>query len=145
MVTWGLIPLVIAMTVLTLISVRNLIGKAITVGSAAVLMLGFYVLEAKFWGVVLMGLGIGLFLFLPWLDRAPVKSIRYRGWMFKLALAIFVLSFLILGYLGTQPASGIKVVVAQVCTILYLLFFLLMPWYTTFDKTKPEPERVTMK
>ena len=145
MVLYGLTPLVIVMSVLTVVSVRSALAKLITLGAAAVLLLGFFTLEAKFWGVVLMGLGILLFAFLPWLDRSPVKSIRYRGWMFKLALAIFVVAFVVLGWLGTQPAAGPKVVAAQVFTIVYLLFFMLMPWYTTFDKTKPEPERVTDK
>ena len=143
MVSYGLIPLVIVMTVMTVISVKNNILRAGTVVAAAVLLALLFVLDAKFWGVVLMGLGIVLFAFLPWLDRSPVKSIRYRGWMFKTALTIFVIIFVILGYLGTIPAAGLAVIVAQICTILYLLFFLLMPWYSTWDKTKPVPERVT--
>ncbi|MDH5631982.1 MAG: cytochrome b N-terminal domain-containing protein [Gammaproteobacteria bacterium] len=142
-VVYGLVPLTIIMTLMVLKANQNTMVRAATVGLAAVLMLGYFTLEAKFWGVVLMGMGIVLFAFLPWLDRSPVKSIRYKGWMFKLALAIFVVVFIILGYLGTQPAAGPAVLAAQICTILYLLFFLLMPWYTTWDKTKPEPERVT--
>jgi ubiquinol-cytochrome c reductase cytochrome b subunit len=90
-----------------------------------------------------MGLSIVLFFFLPWLDRSPVKSIRYRGWMFKTALTVFVIAFFILGWLGTQPAAGPNLIMAQVCTVLYFAFFVLMPWYTKIDKTKPVPERVT--
>jgi ubiquinol-cytochrome c reductase cytochrome b subunit len=90
-----------------------------------------------------MGLSIVLFFLLPWLDRAPVKSIRYRGWMYKFALAVFVLAFFILGYLGTQPAAGPNLMIAQICTVLYFAFFFLMPLYTKYDKTKPVPERVT--
>ena len=98
--------------------------------------------EAKLWGVIAMGASIALFFFLPWLDRSPVKSIRYRGWIFKTALAIFVISFFVLGYLGTQKPEGLKLIAAQIFSVLYFAFFLLMPWYTKYDQTKPEPERV---
>jgi ubiquinol-cytochrome c reductase cytochrome b subunit len=83
--------------------------------------------------------------FLPWLDRSPVKSVRYRGPLFKIALAILVVSFIILGYLGVQPSTPVKTTLAQIFTALYFAFFLLMPWYTKIDKTKPVPERVTFK
>ncbi len=105
----------------------------------------FFGVPAKLWGVIFMGLSIVLFFFLPWLDRSPVKSIRYRGWMYKSALAVFVISFVILGYLGTQPTAGINLIIAQVGTVLYFAFFFLMPWYTKYDKTKPVPDRVTYK
>ena len=82
-------------------------------------------------------------LFLPWLDRARVKSIRYRGWMYKSALTIFVVTFLGLGWLGTQPADGLYVLLARILSVVYFLFFLLMPIYSKLDKTKPVPERVT--
>jgi ubiquinol-cytochrome c reductase cytochrome b subunit len=145
MVLYILTPLVIFMAVLTFVSVRARRARIATVAVAAALLLGFYLYEAKVWGVVLMGLSLGLLFLLPWLDRAPVKSVRYRGWMFKTALALFVAAFVMLGWLGTQPASGIKVVLAQLGTVVYFLFFLLMPWYTTFDRTRPVPERVTWK
>jgi ubiquinol-cytochrome c reductase cytochrome b subunit len=103
----------------------------------------FFWIEAKLWGVFFMALSLVLFFFLPWLDRSPVKSIRYRGWMFKSALAIFATSFLILGYVGTKPPEGLYKTLAQVCTVLYFAFFFLMPWYTKIDKTKPVPDRVT--
>jgi ubiquinol-cytochrome c reductase cytochrome b subunit len=96
----------------------------------------------KFWGFVLFGLSVVLPVFLPWLDRARVKSIRYRGWMYKSALSVFVVSFLMLGWLGTQPADGVYVRMAQFFGVLYFAFFLLMPYYTSIDKTKPVPERV---
>jgi ubiquinol-cytochrome c reductase cytochrome b subunit len=91
-----------------------------------------------------MGLGVLSFFFLPWLDRSPVKSIRYRGVLYKGALSIFVVCFLILGYLGLLPPTEGRTLVAQICTVTYFLFFLLMPIYTKLDKTKPVPERVTM-
>jgi len=111
----------------------------------------FFGVEAKLWGVIFMGLAIVILFFLPWLDRSPAKSIRYRGWMYKTALAIFVASFLLLGYLGVKKPDDIDFILfknvywAQISTILYFAFFFLMPWYSKYDKTKPVPERVTWK
>ena len=103
----------------------------------------FFWLDAKLWGVIFMGLGVMILFLLPWLDRSPVKSIRYRGTLYKAALGIFVVSFLILGYLGVVPLTPARTVIAQLCTVLYFLFFLLMPIYTKLDKTRPVPDRVT--
>ena len=115
-------------------------------------------LNSQFWGVLVMVAAVMIFFFLPWLDRGKVKSIRYRGAQYKGWLAAFVVSFLILGYLGVVPVTvwgqfSDKVpilgtadratVVARVLTVVYFLFFILMPWYTARDKTKPVPERVT--
>ena len=97
----------------------------------------------KLGGVILMIAAVLLPLFLPWLDRAKVKSIRYRGWIYKLALTLFVISFVLLGWLGTQPASGTYVLMARIAAVVYFGFFLLMPYYTRIDKTKPVPQRVT--
>jgi len=98
---------------------------------------------SQFPGVVVMGGAIVVMFFLPWLDRSPVKSVRYRGPLFKAALAIFAVSFIILGYLGVQPATPVLTLMAQIFTTIYFLFFFLMPWYTKIDSTKPVPERVT--
>jgi ubiquinol-cytochrome c reductase cytochrome b subunit len=98
---------------------------------------------SQFPGVVAMGMSIVLLFFLPWLDRSKVKSIRYRGPIYKIALALFIVAFVGLGYLGLLPATPIATIFAQVFSVIYFLFFLLMPWYTSIDKTKPEPERVT--
>jgi ubiquinol-cytochrome c reductase cytochrome b subunit len=95
------------------------------------------------WGVLVMGAAIVVLFFLPWLDRSPVKSIRYRGPIYKIALAVFSLSFIALGLCGLKPPSGIYPQLARVATILYFAFFLLMPWYTRIDSVKPVPERVT--
>ncbi len=97
----------------------------------------------KLLGVVLMGLAVLLPVFLPWLDRCKVRSIRYRGWTYKLALGIFATSFLVLGYLGLQPVSDTYTLFARVFTFTYFAFFVLMPFYTSWEKTKPVPERVT--
>jgi ubiquinol-cytochrome c reductase cytochrome b subunit len=96
----------------------------------------------KLWGAVLMAAAVLLPVFLPWLDRSRVKSIRYRGWIYKLALTLFAISFLILGYLGMQPVEPIYVLMARIFSAIYFGFFLLMPYYTALDKTKPVPDRV---
>jgi ubiquinol-cytochrome c reductase cytochrome b subunit len=93
-------------------------------------------------GALLMLLAVVAFLFVPWLDRSPVRSMRYRGWLSRSALAIFAVSFLVLGYLGLQPAEGLYVVLARIFAALYFAFFLLMPLYTWLDPVKPVPERV---
>jgi ubiquinol-cytochrome c reductase cytochrome b subunit len=98
---------------------------------------------SQFPGVVVMFAAILIMFFLPWLDRSPVKSVRYKGPIFKVALAIFAVSFVVLAYLGLQPASPIATLMAQIFTGLYFAFFLLMPIYTKMEKTKPVPERVT--
>lgn len=96
----------------------------------------------KLWGFILFGAAVLLPIFLPWLDRARVRSIRYRGWIYKTALSIFVVTFFVLGWLGTMPAEPIYVLAARVFSVIYFAFFLLMPYYTTIDKTKPVPDRV---
>ena len=100
-------------------------------------------LSAKFLGVIVMGAAVVILFFLPWLDRSPVKSIRYRGPIYKIMLAAFVVSFFVLGYLGTQAPTAGRTMLAQAGTIVYFAFFLLMPIYTRIDKTKPVPDRVT--
>jgi len=108
-------------------------------------------LGTQFWGVLVMGGAVLIFFLLPWLDRSPVKSIRYKGPYFKIALTLFVISFLVLGWLGTQPTdflgklggTDMAVILARLFTAVYFAFFLLMPWYTGIDKAKPEPDRVT--
>ncbi|MDJ0907774.1 MAG: cytochrome bc complex cytochrome b subunit [Woeseiaceae bacterium] len=96
----------------------------------------------KLLGAILMGAAVLLPMFLPWLDRSRVKSIRYRGWMTKTALTLFVVSFVMLGWLGLQPAEGIYVTMTRVFTVLYFAYFVLMPYYSAVDKTKPVPDRV---
>ncbi len=97
------------------------------------------------WGVIAMGISVVILFFLPWLDRSPVKSIRYRGPIYKIALALFVVDFIVLGVLGTLPADPLPTLFAQIGTVYYLAFFFLMPIYTKMDKCKPVPERVTFK
>jgi ubiquinol-cytochrome c reductase cytochrome b subunit len=100
-------------------------------------------LGTQVWGVLVMGAAVVVFAFLPWLDKSKVKSIRYRGWLYKAFLAGFAVSFVVLGYLGMQQPTPTGTLAARAFTIVYFAFFLLMPWYTRIDATKPVPERVT--
>jgi ubiquinol-cytochrome c reductase cytochrome b subunit len=100
-------------------------------------------IDAKFWGLVVMAAAIVIPFILPWLDKSPVKSIRYKGLASRLMLGLFVISFFVLGYLGTIAPSPGATALAQVCTLAYFAYFILMPWYTRAEKTKPEPERIT--
>jgi ubiquinol-cytochrome c reductase cytochrome b subunit len=98
---------------------------------------------SKIGGVIAMGASIAILFMLPWLDKSPVKSMRYKGTQSRIWLALFVISFVGLGYLGATPSDPIKTFIAQVLTIIYFLFFLLMPFYTSMEKVKPLPDRVT--
>ena len=113
---------------------------------------------SQFPGVAAMGLAVLILFAVPWLDRSPVRSIRYRGPLFKRWLAVFIVAFVILGYLGIQPTgvwgimpagipllggAPVATLVAQICTVIYFAFFFAMPWYTARDSYKPVPERVT--
>ena len=93
-------------------------------------------------GTLAMLLAIVAFFFLPWLDRSPVRSIRYKGWISKVALAVFVISFVGLGFMGMRPPEGLYVVIGRIFTGLYFLFWILMPFYSRWDSVKPVPERV---
>jgi ubiquinol-cytochrome c reductase cytochrome b subunit len=116
--------------------------KAGVVGAAVVISALMYGIDAKFWGVVVMGGAVVIMFFLPWLDNSPVKSIRYRPEWHKYVYAVFVIDFLILGYLGVQPPSPIGERVSQVGTLFYFGFFLLMPWWSKLGTPKPVPDRV---
>lgn len=98
----------------------------------------------KFWGFVAFAASVAVPFMLPWLDRSPVKSWRYRGNITKVMLLVFVASFLILGVLGVKAPTPARTFLAQICSIIYFGFFLLMPIWSSMDKTKPVPERVTM-
>lgn len=103
----------------------------------------FRVIDAKFWGVVAMGGAVVILFFLPWLDYSPVKSIRYRPGWHKFLYGIFIVNFLILGYLGTQPPSPAFNLMSQIGTVIYLAFFLAMPVWSRLGTFKPVPDRVT--
>ena len=97
-----------------------------------------------FWGFMVMAAAIVILFLLPWLDRSPVKSIRYKGTISKVMLVLFIVSFLILGVLGTWAPTGGRTALAVLCTIVYFLYFLAMPFWTKIEATKPVPERVVM-
>lgn len=100
-------------------------------------------IDAKFWGVVAMGGAVVILFFLPWLDHSPVKSIRYRPGWHKTLYGIFIVNFLVLGYLGTQPPSDAFNLMSQIGTVIYLGFFFLMPLWSRLGTFKPVPDRVT--
>ena len=112
--------------------------------AAVILAVMLKTFDAKFWGVVVMGGAVMILFGLPWLDRSPVKSIRYRpGWN-KILYGVFVIVFAVLGYLGIQPPSTvIGTLVSQVGTLFYFGFFLLMPWWSRLGEFKAVPDRVT--
>jgi ubiquinol-cytochrome c reductase cytochrome b subunit len=99
--------------------------------------------NSQFPGVLVMFAAILIFFFLPWLDRSKVKSVRYKGPIFKTAIGIFAVSFIVLAYLGMMPVSPLATLMSQIFTALYFAFFLLMPIYSKLEKTKPVPERVS--
>uniref|UniRef100_UPI003340A244 cytochrome b n=1 Tax=Castellaniella defragrans TaxID=75697 RepID=UPI003340A244 len=121
--------------------IRRLIVPVILLGVTVLLK----VLDAKFWGVVSMGGAVVILFFLPWLDCSPVKSIRYRPNWHKVLYAIFIINFLILGWLGTQPVSPTYTLLGQIGTVIYLAFFLLMPVWSRLGTFKPVPDRVTFR
>ena len=117
--------------------------KGVAVVAAVGLAAMLWSIDAKFWGVVAMGGGVVILFFLPWLDYSPVKSIRYRPDWHKYLYVVFVLDFLVLGYLGMLPPSPIGERVSQIGTLFYFGFFLLMPWWSRMGVPKPVPDRVT--
>ncbi len=102
-------------------------------------------IDAKFWGVVAMGGSVVILFFLPWLDHSPVRSIRYRPTWHKVLYAIFIITFLVLGYLGTQPPSPVFNLMSQIGTLIYLGFFFLMPIWSRLGTFKQVPDRITFQ
>src|SRR5690606_3033324 len=117
--------------------------KAAVAVGALVVIAAMLIFDAKFWGVVLMGVSVLILAGLPWLDHSPVKSIRYRPDWHKWVYLVFAVSFVILGYLGILPPTEVRTLVAQICTFIYFGFFLLMPWWSRMGSFKPVPSRVT--
>jgi len=144
-VLWVLAPGVVAFALLLVWSMKKSTARIAVGVIAIVLLAGLLSLDAKVWGVVLMATSVMIFFFLPWLDRSPVRSIRYKGPITKTALTLFVIVFFLLGYLGTESVTEGRTLAAQVGTAVYFLFFFLMPWYSKMDTTRPEPQRVTWK
>ncbi|HWV06381.1 MULTISPECIES: cytochrome b [unclassified Ralstonia] len=137
---WGFIAIMLG---LLFVRSKSMKIKGVAVAVAVILALGFAFIDAKFWGVVVMGGSVVIFFFLPWLDQSPVKSIRYRPGFHKTLLILFVIAFAVLGYLGIQPPSPVGSIISQIGTILYFAFFLAMPIWSQIGTFKPVPERVT--
>jgi ubiquinol-cytochrome c reductase cytochrome b subunit len=143
-------PMVNVLAILTALGALLLVWKvrmpaiakiAVVIGAAIGIVL-LKTFDAKFWGVVIMGGAVIILFFLPWLDHSLVKSMRYRPDWHKYVYGVFVAFFLVLGYLGIQPPSDIGTLVAQVGTVYYFGFFLLMPWWSRLGTFKPVPDRV---
>jgi ubiquinol-cytochrome c reductase cytochrome b subunit len=125
--------------------IKGRMSFAIKVGIAVAALVAIALLktfDAKFWGVVVMGGAVMILFALPWLDHSPVKSIRYRPGWHKYVYAVFVVVFLILGWLGVETVSDGKTLMAQIGTVYYFGFFLLMPWWSRLGEFKPVPDRV---
>jgi ubiquinol-cytochrome c reductase cytochrome b subunit len=141
-----LIPMWIFAAVLFGLMIRQTKDKKQQIKYAGILVVlaaTFYLLDAKFWGVMVMGGSVVIFFFLPWLDNSPVKSIRYRPQFHKYIYGVFVVTFIILGYLGIQAPSPIGEKVSQIGTLIYFGFFLAMPWWSKMGEFKQVPKRVT--
>ncbi|NDP59454.1 MAG: cytochrome bc complex cytochrome b subunit [Oxalobacteraceae bacterium] len=119
------------------------LAKAASAVIGLVAIAAMFVLDAKFFGVVLMGASVLILAGMPWLDHSEVRSIRYRPTWHKYVYILFGISFLILGYLGVLPPTDGRTLVSQICTFIYFGFFLLMPWWSAAGKFKPVPKRVT--
>ena len=140
-----LIPLWILCALVLGLVIKNAKDVRIKGACASILValaLGFFFFDAKFWGVVIMGGSVVILFFLPWLDKSPVRSIRYRPDFHKYIYGAFIISFVILGYLGIKPPSPIFEKISQICTIYYLAFFFAMPWWSKMGTFKPVPDRV---
>ena len=141
---WALRIGVVLYTGLILFTARGCLPKLLALLVAPVVLIAMGVIEAKVWGVVFMGVSTLIFFLLPWLDKSPVKSIRYKGKLSRWALTIFTVIFLVLGYYGTQSVTPMGTLISQIGTLLYFAYFMLMPWYTQMEQTLPVPDRVTM-
>jgi ubiquinol-cytochrome c reductase cytochrome b subunit len=125
--------------------VKGRMSFAVKVGVAVAALVAIALLktfDAKFWGVVVMGAAVLILFVLPWLDHSPVKSIRYRPGWHKYVYGVFIVFFFILGWLGIEPPSDGKTLLAQIGTVYYFGFFLLMPWWSRLGEFKPVPDRV---
>ena len=133
--------LLAAGAVVALLGMKGKVRIAAVVFAAVAIVL-LKTFDAKFWGVVVMGGAVIILFFLPWLDYSPVKSIRYRPMWHKVMYGIFLVVFVVLGYLGIQPVSDLGTLVSQIGTLFYFGFFVLMPWWSTIGTFKPVPDRV---
>jgi ubiquinol-cytochrome c reductase cytochrome b subunit len=141
---YALIACVIAAAAFGVLKARvAALFKGVFVVAAVVAIALMLAIDAKFWGVVVMGGAVIILFFLPWLDKSPVKSIRYRPTWHKWVYGVFVVNFIVLAYLGVQPPSPTGERISQLGTLFYFGFFLLMPWWSRLGEFKPVPDRIT--
>ncbi|MGE0801347.1 MAG: cytochrome bc complex cytochrome b subunit [Lautropia sp.] len=140
---YGLVPFLLVLLLMIMASARYLLAKVLGLIVIAAMIIGFFLFDAKFWGVVAMGASTLIFFALPWIDQSPVKSIRYRPTWHKWFLGLFVVSFLVLGYFGVQAPSPVGERLSQLFTLIYFAFFLFMPWWSKLGTFKTPPERIT--
>jgi ubiquinol-cytochrome c reductase cytochrome b subunit len=143
--TWVMVASAALGAIALLRSQFPMLVKAIGVAAIVVLAMTFRIFDAKFWGVVIMGGAVVIMFFLPWLDKSPVNSIRYRPTWHKWLYGVFVVNFFILGYLGVLPPFDLGQAYSLVGTVFYFAFFALMPIWSRIGEFKPVPERVTFK
>ncbi|MFM2399290.1 MAG: hypothetical protein RL341_1447 [Pseudomonadota bacterium] len=139
-----LAPALLLLAIWMFLKNKTFIMKMVMPAVCLVLIAGFFVIDAKFWGVVVMGASVMIFFAMPWIDHSPVKSIRYRPDWHKYLYGIFVVVFLVLGVFGILPPSKPGEIISQIGTLFYFGFFLLMPWWSKAGQFKPVPSRVTM-
>ena len=132
-----------ALIYLSTTSKKARLGVLVALAVVLPLMVGPVALDAKFWGVVLMGVSVVIFFAMPWLDQSPARSMRYRPTWHSWLLYVFAAVMVVLGYLGTQPPAPALTLVAQVLTLVYFAFFALMPWWSRMGTFKPVPARIT--
>ncbi|MEI8302737.1 MAG: cytochrome bc complex cytochrome b subunit [Burkholderiales bacterium] len=138
-------PFLILYSLMVVVSARRAVFKLIAPAVSAVLIIGFFLADAKFWGVVAMGASVVIFFALPWLDNSPVRSIRYRPGWHGYVYAVFVVVFIVLGYFGVLAPSAAGQIFSMIGTLLYFSFFLLMPWWSAMGEFKTVPDRVTFE
>ncbi|UCE31222.1 MAG: cytochrome bc complex cytochrome b subunit, partial [Burkholderiales bacterium] len=136
-------PFLLVYWLLVVVSARFAIAKLIATVVVFGMIGGFFIFDAKFWGVVAMVAAVLVFFALPWIDQSPVKSVRYRPAWHMVLYALFVIAFVILGYFGIQAPSAVGALFSMVSTLVYFAFFMLMPWWSKLGEFKPVPERVT--
>jgi ubiquinol-cytochrome c reductase cytochrome b subunit len=141
---WWLAPALLLLAIWMFLKNKTFIMKMVMPAACLALIAGFFILDAKFWGVVVMGASVMIFFAMPWIDHSPVKSIRYRPDWHKYVYGVFVIVFLVLGVFGILPPSRPGEIISQIGTLLYFAFFLLMPWWSKAGQFKPVPARVTM-
>ena len=140
-----MIPFLLFYAFLVFTTVRTARTRVLNLAGVLALIGGFFIIDAKFWGVVAMGASVLILAGLPWLDHSPARSIRYRPDWHKYVYAIFIIAFIVLGYYGVQPPSPAANLIAKICTLIYFAFFVLMPWWSTMGQPKPVPDRVVFQ